>query len=93
MLIILGHPEIDAGGIEIDTDTGEIITLPNNRGPEAATGGAVGDIKKAAFLVKHAMEIRDAKFRKATILAACEYFNGRAAAEILRSSGNVIAIF
>jgi hypothetical protein len=84
LIVIFGSPGLDTGVKEIDTETGEIIEQPGNRG-----GGPWGydDVKRAVAIMKHAAEIKDHELRKATIRAASEYLVEH---RILSPGGNIV---
>jgi hypothetical protein len=84
-ITIFGHIGSDTGYTTLDKDTGVVTVVPGNRKDD--------DLRRALEILKTATEIKDPEFRKATVRAAADYFNGNTATEILGPSGNIIAIF
>jgi hypothetical protein len=107
-VIVDGHADSDGFTIEIGSNGIITIEPglpdfgpPSVLGTEGASHGAkhaarkstYEDFKNAAYILKHAAQIKDPKLREAAIFAAREYFIGETASEILGPNGNVIAIF
>jgi hypothetical protein len=72
------HPDTDAGWVEIDTKTGEVIRHPGNQDHSSNQGGGdLGsiseDFKRAVLMMKTAVGIKDHELRKAAIRASGEY--------------------
>jgi len=75
--------------VEIDTLAGVLTRHPGNQG-----GGPSGyyDLERAARIPKQGLEAKDESLQKASLAAATEYLNGRAAAEILGSNSTALWI-
>lgn len=84
-VVIFGHIGSDSGYTTLDRDTGQVTVVPGNRKDD--------DLRRALSILKNAAEITDPEFRKATVRAAVDYFNGNTPTEILGPGGNIIAIF